>query len=512
MSALDAALPGRVSRDPALCASMAEDVAGPAPFPAVAVARPETPAEVAAVIAAARAEGLAVVPRGGGMSYTGGYAPPRAGCVTLDLRGLTDGLEVDAEARVAVVPAGMTWAALDAALAPRGLRARYLGPLSGVAATVGGALSQNGAFFGSASGGYAADGVLGLEVADGTGALRRVGSWAAGREAALPWFGPGLVAPFLGDAGALGVKTRAVLRLVPRGEERYASFAFDEVGALLAAQAGLGDVPGLAEVWAFDRETHRGLARTGFSVLEAASLASEVAGKAGIFGAARRLAEAATIRRAVLTDLAWSLHVVVETPAGLAGPLREAAAEVCRAAGGREIPDAISRVTRAKPFRAIKALVGPEGERWLPCHGVLPAARAPGAVAALEHWRAGVAAEMEAEGVRLSLLLASVGGEIIVEPQLHWPDALSGFQRANAQPAQVAAHDAAPARPAARALAHRLRGEMIGLLAGLGAGHLQIGRVYRYAADLEPGAMGVLRALKAELDPDGLLNPGALGL
>ena len=38
---------------------------------------------------------------------------------------------------------------LCAALAERGLRTPFFGPLSGIEATVGGSLSQNGAFFGS---------------------------------------------------------------------------------------------------------------------------------------------------------------------------------------------------------------------------------------------------------------------------------------------------------------------------------------------------------------------------
>jgi FAD/FMN-containing dehydrogenase len=45
-----------------------------------------------------------------------------------------------------------------------------------------------------------------------------------------------------------------------------------------------------------------------------------------------------------------------------------------------------------------------------------------------------------------------------------------------------------------------------------GAAHLQIGRTYAYRDALTPPALGLLRAIKAAVDPLGLMNPGVLGL
>ena len=39
----------------------------------------------------------------------------------------------------------------------------------------------------------------------------------------------------------------------------------------------------------------------------------------------------------------------------------------------------------------------------------------------------------------------------------------------------------------------------------------QIGKTYPMLANLNPDSRSVLRALKQELDPEGLINPGALG-
>src|SRR5688500_7226080 len=54
----------------------------------LAVVRPTDAAQLAAVVAAATSRGIAVVPRGGGLSYTGGYASPTMRAITIDMRGM----------------------------------------------------------------------------------------------------------------------------------------------------------------------------------------------------------------------------------------------------------------------------------------------------------------------------------------------------------------------------------------------------------------------------------------
>lgn len=506
--------PERVLTEPHHCAAYSEDIASPAPETVLAVAQPQNAEQAAGAVGIARKTGLAVHPRGGGMSYTGGYAANNGRSIALDLSGLDRVLEIDCEARYVIVEAGCSWAALHEALADHGMRTPFFGPLSGIAATVGGALSQNGAFFGSAAHGYAADHVLGLEIADGTGALHRLGSWATGRHAALPWYGPGILKAFLGDCGALGIKTKAVLPIRPVPPATvFASFAFDDDETLLRAMTALRDLPHLSEVWAFDREAHRMLAATGFSVLETAQIAADVAGgSSSLLGAVKNLARASVMRRAVLTELDWSVHMAIEPPlADLAPPILDAVRARIGELGGREIPDTIPRVTRARPFRPIRALIGPGGERWLPCHGVFPAAAAPEGMAALRSIQRERATDIQEHGVRVTLLIAAVGNELIVEPQLYWADSLSGFQLANSPPAQSKPFGDAPARPVARSLAIDLRHAMSEALASAGGGHLQLGRYYDYRRGLDAGTRGALDALKAQIDPDGILNPGVLG-
>jgi D-lactate dehydrogenase (cytochrome) len=68
------------------------------------------------------------------------------------------------------------------------------------------------------------------------------------------------------------------------------------------------------------------------------------------------------------------------------------------------------------------------------------------------------------------------------------------------------------AAPAARVVVQRLKQGVIDLMHAHGGAHLQIGKVYPLLEGRNPASVALLRAIKAALDPHGILNPGALGL
>jgi D-lactate dehydrogenase (cytochrome) len=160
IDALRQALGAAVIDDPAELALAAADILpdAEAVTPSLLLRPRDTDQAVAAMRLLDRA-GTAIVPRGAGLSYTGGVVPHAPGLV-IDTAAMTD-ITIMADDLYAVVGAGCTWAALHDALKPHGLRTEAAPPISGSHSTVGGAASQ------SVSG---SEGFIGLAVvlADGT--------------------------------------------------------------------------------------------------------------------------------------------------------------------------------------------------------------------------------------------------------------------------------------------------------------------------------------------------------
>lgn len=493
-------------------AILGADIAGDPPLLPATVAIPASIPELRDTIRAATAAGQAVIPRGGGMSYTGGHVATEPGSVLLDLRRLDRIVSIDAENRLAVVQAGCTWGALHDALASRGLRLGSFGPLSGHASTVGGGLSQHAMFFGAGTHGLVGDAVLGLRVALADGSLLNTGALA--RAEGPPFFraiAPDLTGLFLGDAGAFGVKAEVALRVIATpAHERYASFAFPDMAALARAQLAVAGLGIAAECYGFDATANRHLAERGFGLGGTAALAGEVArASRNPMEAARALFNAAASRVRPEAGAA-TLHLVTE-----GGSLPEVEDRMARiyaaiGLGGREISDTIPRVTRAKPFRRIRALLGPRGQNWLPVHGIVPASAAGPAVAAVEAFLAARAELFAAHRIEVATLTTAGPGWLLIEPQFLWFDALTPFLRDAVLPDQLAAHGHRPADPAARAVVHAARAELRDALDAAGAVHIQPGKYY--GLPIDPAARAMLAGMKAMLDPHDRMNPGALGL
>jgi FAD/FMN-containing dehydrogenase len=69
-----------------------------------------------------------------------------------------------------------------------------------------------------------------------------------------------------------------------------------------------------------------------------------------------------------------------------------------------------------------------------------------------------------------------------------------------------------PHDEAAAAMVTTLREKILDIFETYGATHFQIARTYRYAQTRDRVTWALLKALKAYVDPKGLMNPGALGL
>ncbi len=187
---------------------------------------------VQAVMDICAAHDLALVPFGGGTSVVGGVEGDRGGkraVVTLDLRRLSTLVHLDPLSETATLGAGMRGPEAEAALHPHGFTLGHY-PQSHQQATIGGYVATRSA--GQASTGYGRidENVLGARIVTPRGVLE-----VGGRSPASA-AGPKLLDLVVGSEGAFGVITQATLRIHPLPtDKRRACWSFPSFTAAAAA-------------------------------------------------------------------------------------------------------------------------------------------------------------------------------------------------------------------------------------------------------------------------------------
>jgi FAD/FMN-containing dehydrogenase len=158
-------------------------------------------------------------------------------------------------------------------------------------------------------------------------------------------------------------------------------------------------------------------------------------------------------------------------------------------------------------------MLGPEGERWVPVHGFLPHSRLVEAWERLQALWDAHADEMARLAVQTGALIAATGrSACLIEPVFYWPGEQNPLHAHAIEPDHLARLPRLADSPAATALVERLKAEVIAIFQSLGAIHLQIARTYPLRARHDPAGWAMLTALKRQVDPKGLMNPGVLGL
>ena len=480
------------------------------------VIQPASADELATAVGVATRAGMAVVPRGGGMSYTSGYTPERARSVLVDTRRMNKIVEINKDDMYVVVEAGCTWKDLYETLAPHGVRTPYWGPLSGAYATVGGALSQNSLFHGSGTGGTAAESVVGLKVVLADGSMVTTGSWAHKNSKPF-WrhFGPDVTGLFTADTGAMGIKAVASLRLVTTPQHTgYLSYKFDTLEAMLAAQVRIARLGICSECYGFDPYYNGGFEKQGITFEEGLSTVGKIARKGGLKGLARA-AKVAMAGKRILKNVPYSLHMTLDAHTEIvAAEHTDIAAEICTEEGGTEMANSIPVVFRNAPFGGVRTiLLGSEGEIWIPVHGYFPLSRAIAAATMTEKFLADRRPLMDKWGIKTSYLTCFSGPEFVIEPSFYWHDELGDFRLSLIEPEFAEKWKAIPADTEKRKVALQLRDELRNLFDELGGLHLQIGKYYPFKEIMNnEGLAAVIEGIKDVVDPQRLMNPGALGL
>ncbi|MBY6160429.1 FAD-binding oxidoreductase [Mameliella alba] len=218
-------------------AAWSRDWTGQYAWTPLCVARPRSTAEVSAVLRAAHAAKVPVVPVSGHTGLAGGTFG--AGAVMLSLDRMNRIEEIRAPARLAIVEAGVVLSDLHTAVAEKGLNFPMTFGAKG-SARIGGLLATNAGGSNVLRYGNTRDLVLGIEAVLADGRVVDLMS-----ELHKNNTGYDLRHLLIGSEGTLGIITRAVLKLVPQ-PRAYATamVATEDLPGALAVLNRLQDVTG----------------------------------------------------------------------------------------------------------------------------------------------------------------------------------------------------------------------------------------------------------------------------
>lgn len=482
---------------------------------AVAVVRPESTEQVVEIVKAAVAADLSLVPRGGGASYTDGYVPAEADAVSIDTSRMNRILEINERDMYVVVQAGVTWAALHDELKARGLRTPFYGPLSGIAATIGGGTSQGAVSWGTGQFGVSGESILGAEIVLASGEVLLTGSWAGANSVPfMRLYGPDLTGLFMSDAGALGIKTRIALRLMKRNEHVIGlSFAFQDFESMTAAMEAAAK-EGLNVInFGLDPRLQSGQ-------IGKASFSTGLQAAAAVFKTSRNLldglvqiARIGVAGRGFLRGAAYSAHWLVDGIDATVALAHAARLRKVIQPHGAECANTVPTIVHAMPFMPLNNVRGPQGERWVPVHGILPFSRVAAFRKDLSEYYAKNAERMKRLNIEYGAMFMTVStNAFLYEPVFYWHDIRTITHQRLMPPEYLKTLPEYGDNPEGRLVVDEMKTGIADIFQKHGAVHMQIGKFYPYMRGRDPAAAKLVRDLKAHLDPRRRINPGALGL
>ncbi len=481
---------------------------------AAVVVRPGTVDELHAAAKLCIANGAPMVVRGGGASYTDGYLPTRPGTVLFDMVRLK-GIDVNEQDMYVTVEPGVTWSELYEDLSARGLRTPMWGPFSGLAATVAGGISHYAVNYGSGTYGVSAESLIGMDIILANGEMLSTGSAGGeGHSAFFRYYGPDLAGIFVGDAGAFGIKARLTLRLLenPAGFAG-ASFGFPDGESCIRALTEAARLGVVAQNFALDPRQQK----TALTQMESAD---PLEAAWSVFRSARnpldgllQVAKMGLAGRNFLKNAVYSAHFGTEGATAAEAKEKLAVVRDVVSRHGAEVANSIPMYFNANPFMELTPILGPNGERWKPTHGILPFSAVLQHHADFEALLVEYRDRMQQHKVALNRMLMFFStNAFIYEPTFMWEDAQTIYHK-RVFPAQLLPQKPVhQPNPEGLALVKELKGRIQALCIKNGASHFQIGKDYPYLETRKPAVRELVGGLKRLLDPQNLMNPGALGL
>jgi len=413
-----------------------------------AVVRPADAEQVARLVLFANEESIPLTPRGAGTGLSGGSVAVQGG-VVLDLGRMNRILYIDRENLLATVEPGVVTADLHSAVEAVGLMYPP-DPASMNVSTIGGNVAENAGGLRAIKYGVTKDYLMALEGVTPTGEF-----FKAGAATMKSVSGYDLARLMCGSEGTLGIFTKIVVKLIPLPKDRRAVLAsFNTLADASRAVSGIisaGIMPATLEI--MDNVTIRAVEdfkKLGLPIDAGALLLLEVDGATA--QVEEEVAEAISVIQA---------HGASNVQAASDAEERDRIWE------GRRV--SLAALTRVRPTTVLEDATVPRSRL------------------------AEMASEIEAIAARYSLTIGTFGhaGDGNLHPTI-LTDERNEEEMARVQQAVKDIFDAA------------LR------LGGTVSGEHGIGfsKADFLPLEMGPGAMGMMRAIKAALDPKNILNPG----
>ncbi len=456
-----------------------------------AVLYPSNAKQLGMVMAVCAKHSVAVVPYGGGTSVVGGVAPLRgehAAVVALDMRDLAELVGIDVESRLASAQAGMRAPALERRLAARGLTLGHF-PQSFEYVSLGGCAASSGA--GQASTGYGRfeEMVLGIRVSAPAGEIALPARPASAA-------GPDLRKLLVGSEGTVGVISELDLRVRPAPRERcYEGVFFADFAAGVSALRALAQEHAAPPVTRLSDEAET---RMSLAQAQAAARGGEEAHQSlrdALQARARSRFGRAYLRARGYGEGCMAIFGFEGASAEEVERARAHTHAVVRSHGGLSVGRSPGEAWRRQRFAA------PYLRDELLTHGVMvetleTATRWSNVQRLHRETRTAIARELRAQGTE-GVVMCHVSHLYETGASLYFT--LLARQREGAEIEQWQA-------------VKRAAGDAIARHGGTITHHHGVGRDHLPWIERELGAQGVeaLRALKHQLDPAGIMNPGKL--
>ena len=478
------------------------------------IIQPRGTNEISRVIQAVQSSEFKIAVRGGGLSYSAGYLVERENTLLLDMRFCDQIIEINADDMFVIVGAGTTWKKLDEALQPHGMRAAFWGTGSGLHATVGGSLSQNAINYGSGKYGTAAENVTGLKIILPNGKEIRTGSWADNKnmQPFNRYYGPDLTGLFLGDSGAFGIKAEIALPLILRpAASAFIAFAFESITDFSAALTEVGRNAVVSECFGFDQSFLAARAVSGGFAEGLDSMRGRLLKE---FRTGLKKSDDSRSAKEIDGLRPFTAHMSVDCRDNF--ELQSSMSlinQICNKHRGLVIDGELMRAIREKPFPAPEMLLGANGDRWVPMHGVIPFSLYKGLLVEIEKFFKLREVQLKKEKISWSHVSNLIGNSrILVEVNLYWRDSIPDSFEDFLDEEFINGHNRHPHNSDVYNGVKLLRSELINLFQKFGSTHLQIGKTYPYLTTRMGNVSELILKLKTELDPAHRINPGVLGL